>query len=194
MTRKDICYNFNLGTDESFEEVVENTDSCQSIMTYGLSLNSIKKDDAYVGILYNAILGGSPSSKLFQEFREKESLAYTVRSRFYRTKKQLIIFAGINSVNFEKAKNVLNRELEKMKNGDIEKYEIDAAKDSLISNYVQMQDSKVSMSQFAFINDLEKKDITIDDAIKIIENITKDDIVDFANRLVLRKIFLLKGE
>ncbi len=192
--RKDICYNFNLGTDESFEEVVENTDSCQSIMTYGLSLNSIKKDDAYVGILYNAILGGSPSSKLFQEFREKESLAYTVRSRFYRTKKQLIIFAGINSVNFEKAKNVLNRELEKMKNGDIEKYEIDAAKDSLISNYVQMQDSKVSMSQFAFINDLEKNDITIDDAIKIIENITKDDIVDFANRLVLRKIFLLKGE
>ena len=163
-------------------------------MTYGLSLNSIKKDDVYVGILYNAILGGSPSSKLFQEFREKESLAYTVRSRFYRTKKQLIIFAGINSVNFKKAKNVLNRELEKMKNGDIENYEIDAAKDSLISNYVQMQDSKVSMSQFAFINDLEKNDITIDDAIKIIENITKDDIVDFANRLVLRKIFLLKGE
>ena len=67
-------------------EIIEKCDSTQSVITAALKLEDITEDDEYVLNVYNAILGGTPSSKLFQIFREKESLAYTARSRYYRYK------------------------------------------------------------------------------------------------------------
>ena len=49
-----------------------------------------KKDLRYIASLYNAILGGGANSKLFQNVREKESLAYTAGSSYVRTKEQHI--------------------------------------------------------------------------------------------------------
>ena len=67
-------------------EVSESQETAQSIITFGMRVLNPKDRDFYVLNVYNAILGSTPSSKLFQNFREKESLAYTVRSRFYRFK------------------------------------------------------------------------------------------------------------
>ena len=88
-------------------EIIEKCDSTQSVITAALKLEDITEDDEYVLNVYNAILGGTPSSKLFQIFREKESLAYTARSRYYRYKDLIIIYAGINRENYEKSKEVI---------------------------------------------------------------------------------------
>ena len=62
-----------------------------------------KDNDKFVALIYNAILGGTPTSKLFQNVREKNSLAYTASSNFIRQKANILIKCGIDIPNYEKA-------------------------------------------------------------------------------------------
>jgi predicted Zn-dependent peptidase len=59
-------------------------------------------DDYYKVMVYNAILGGYVNSKMFQNVREKESLAYTARSMYIKHKAILLITAGIEIEKYEK--------------------------------------------------------------------------------------------
>ncbi len=74
-----LVYNTRKDNNIEYEEVKENQDTAQSILTLGYKIVDSSMDDFYTLNLYNAILGTTPSSKLFQNVREKESLAYTVR-------------------------------------------------------------------------------------------------------------------
>ena len=86
---KELIYNQKLNHNQ--EVVEESQQTTQSVLSYGLRINNPNSNDFYKLSVYNALLGGTPSSKLFQNFREKESLAYTVRSRYYRFKDIIII-------------------------------------------------------------------------------------------------------
>ena len=77
---EELVYNTKLNNNNEYEEVKEFQDTTQSVLALGLKINDVSIDDFYALNLYNAILGTTPSSKLFQNVREKESLAYTVRS------------------------------------------------------------------------------------------------------------------
>ncbi len=57
--------------------------------------------------MYSTILGGSAMSKLFQNVREKESLAYSIGSLYLKQKNNIIIKAGIEIENYEKAVNLI---------------------------------------------------------------------------------------
>ena len=72
----------------------------------------------YIGMLYNAILGGTANSKLFQNVREKESLAYTANSSFAYYTGNIFVMAGIEIENYEKAVGIIKQQIEAMKQGD----------------------------------------------------------------------------
>ena len=146
--------------------------------------------------MYNALLGGTPSSKLFQNFREKESLAYTVRSRYYRFKDIIIIYAGIQKENFKKAKIVLEKEINKIKDGDISDEEFYASKKSIISDLKEWNDSKIALAKM-FISNLfanKENSLTLDEMIENMNKVTKQDVIDMANKISIEKIFFLGGE
>ena len=86
----------------NIEVVNENIDATQSILTVGMKINNCNADDFYALNLYNLILGGAPSSKLFQTVREKESLAYDISSIYNCFKDIISIYAGINKDNYLK--------------------------------------------------------------------------------------------
>ena len=69
------------------------------------------KDAKFVASLYNAILGGGANSKLFQNVREKQSLAYTAGSTYRRQKNVIFIRCGIEIKNYEKALNTIKDQL-----------------------------------------------------------------------------------
>lgn len=148
---KELIYNQKLN---HIQEVVEESQqTTQSVLSYGLRINNPNSNDFYKLSVYNALLGGTPSSKLFQNFREKESLAYTVRSRYYRFKDIIIIYAGIQKENYEKAKLVLENEINKIKDGEISDEEFEASKKSIISDLKEWNDSKIALSKM-FISNL----------------------------------------
>lgn len=180
-------------SNNSYEERKEKQDINQAILTFGLRVKDVTISDFYKLMLYNTILGGTASSKLFQNFREKESLAYTVRSRYYRFKNLIIIFAGIDKENFEKAKVVIKRELDSMKN-NITEEEFNSSKESLLSDINQWNDSKISIAKMVFSNMLSfKNDTSVDEMYKKVSEVTLQDINEIANRVYIDKVYLLGG-
>lgn len=191
---KELIYNQKLNHNQ--EVVEESQQTTQSVLSYGLRINNPNSNDFYKLSVYNALLGGTPSSKLFQNFREKESLAYTVRSRYYRFKDIIIIYAGIQKENYEKAKIVIENEINKIKDGEISDEEFEASKKSIISDLKEWNDSKIALSKMFISNlfSLKNDSLTLEQMVDKFEKVTKQDIIDIASKITIEKIYFLGGE
>lgn len=187
---------YNIKTDDVIlKETREKCESVQSVMTAGFIISDVKEDDMYKINVYNAILGSTPSSKLFQIFREKESLAYTARSRYYRFKDMIIIYAGINGENYEKGKEVINRIIGDIADNKFTEEELDAAKKSLVADLKEWEDSKSMMAK-ALMSDLisyGKQTRTIEDMEKQILKVTRKDVIEIAKKIQFKMWYLLGG-
>ena len=192
----DLIPNSNILKENNYEEIIEYADITQSVVSLGYRINDVKNEDFYALNMFNAILGTTPSSKLFQNVREKESLCYTVRSKYYRLKNLLIIFAGINKENYKKAVELINKQVEDIKNGDISDLEYTTARDSIIADINTMNDLKVGMLKLIYSNLITEKTpyITLEEYKNNMMKVTKEDIIRVANKVKLEKIFLLGGE
>lgn len=191
---KNLVYNQKL--EHKKDEVLDSQQTTQSVISYGLRINNVDDSKFYTLSVYNALLGGTPSSKLFQNFREKESLAYTVRSRYYRFKDIIIIYAGIQKENYEKAKQVLEEQINLIKEGIVTDEEFNASKQSIISDLKEWNDSKIALSKM-FISNMfanKKNDITLEEMIENMNKVTKQDVIDIARKIQIEKIYFLGGE
>ena len=82
----------------------------QGKLTLGYRINTSYRDDDYVDMLfYNGVLGGFPHSKLFQNVREKASLAYYAFSRLEKHKGIQLIGSGIEAENYKSALEIIKR-------------------------------------------------------------------------------------
>lgn len=181
---------------EELNETLETQDTNQSVLTYGMKIEDVKNNDFYTINMYNAILGGTASSKLFQNFREKESLAYIVRSRYYRFKDMIIIYAGIKKEDYEKAKIVLNNELNQIVKGNITEEEFNAAKESLLADLIEWEDDKIAIAKMFFSNlfAFKSETVTIEEMYEKMKNVTLQDVVDVSKRVKLEQVYFLRGE
>lgn len=116
-------------------EIIEKLDVTQGNLVLGLSIDKNDKREKYVAIVYNAILGGSATSKMFQIVREKHSLAYTAASNYLRHKNSIFIRCGIEIDNYEKTLNLIKEQLEDMKKGNFTDEDIKSAKTRNNINY-----------------------------------------------------------
>ena len=114
--------------------VEEKMDVKQGKIVLGLDVINNEKDLRYSAQVYNAILGGTANSKLFQNVREKASLAYTISSSYMKLKSNIFIRAGIEIDNYEKALNIIKQQMEEMKQSDFSDEEIENAKRAIITN------------------------------------------------------------
>ena len=193
---ENLKYNIKRQENYKYEEVKEIQDTTQSVLSLGLRIKECTPKDFYVLNVYNAILGTTPSSKLFQNVREKESLAYTVRSRYYRFKDIIVIYAGINKENYKKALDVIKIQLEDIKNGNITDIEFKSARDSLLADLIEWKDSKVAMAKMKLSNLIAFKDadISIDQMREEIKNVKIEDVINISKKIEVEKVFLLGGE
>ena len=83
--------------------------------------------------LLNDILGGSMSSRLFQEIRERQALAYSVHSgqQAYRDTGLFYVYAGTDPANFGKVMHALMKEIRSLKKDGVTAEELRRSKDHL---------------------------------------------------------------
>lgn len=190
-----LCYNNNNLVNKN-EEIIEKCESTQSVITAGFIVENISEEDTYALNVYNAILGSTPSSKLFQIFREKESLAYTARSRYYRFKNIIIIYAGIQKDNYNKSKDVILNILKQIEDGNITEDEFSAAKQSLVADLKEWQDSKILMAKFLLTDFIVYKNPkrTIEEMQQKIMEVSIQDVINISKKVKLKLWYLLGGE
>ena len=173
-------------------EVIEEMDVTQGKLTIGLDLHLNNEEQKYDAILYNAILGGTANSKMFQEVREKASLAYTAGSSYVRYKSNIFIKCGIEIKNYEKAMEIIRKQLEDMKNGNFTDEDIENAKKGIISGIKAIDDEQDTEITYFFGQELTGSKISLEEYIEKIQKISKDDIIKVANSININTIYFLK--
>ena len=174
--------------------VIEKTNVAQGNLNIGLKANNISENDVAKVAVYNAVLGGGANSKLFQNVREKASLAYSAGSMFIKTKKTIIIKCGIDPENYEKTLKIVNKQLDDMKNGDFSEEDMNKAKELIVASCKSMQDEQDSELSYYFNKELNEEKTTIEEYIKDVQAVSKEDVINVANNVKTDTIYFLTKE
>ena len=115
------------------EVVVRSKDLEQSHVCFGTPALSYGDSDRYVSLALNTMLGGSMSSRLFQNVRERRGLAYAVFSGLsaYRDAGALTVYAGCGNDSVSELVDVVVQELRRMRDEPLASGELRRAKDHL---------------------------------------------------------------
>lgn len=175
------------------EKVVEDhMQVTQGKLVIGLTVNDTKEGSKYTASLYNAILGGGANSKLFQNVREKESLAYTAGSNYVRQKNSIFIRCGIEIENYEKALQTIKQQLEDIKNGEFDEKNIENSKNLIIESVKSIPSEQDTEITYYYGQELSSEFTTIDQYIEKIKWQSKKEIIDLASKVKVNTIYFLR--
>lgn len=181
-------------SNENTEKLVEDKmDVAQGKIVIGMDLKLQNEDEKYFAQVYNTILGGSANSKLFQNVREKASLAYTVSSNYMKLKSNIFIRAGIEIENYEKALGIIREQLQDMQDGNFSDEDINQAKRTLkatINDIPEEQDIELS---YYYGQELSGKETSIQEYKNKIENVSRENIINVANGININTIYFLRN-
>lgn len=164
----------------------------QGKLVIGLNVNATEENARFATSVYNAILGGGANSKLFQNVREKESLAYTAGSNYIRQKNTILVRCGIEIQNYEKALNTTKKQLEDMKNGGFTEKDIENAKNLIIESVKSITAEQDTEITYYYGQELSNTFVEIQEYEEKIKKVTKEEIVEIANKINIDIIYFLR--
>jgi predicted Zn-dependent peptidase len=165
--------------------IVRDKDLEQSHVCIGVSGYPQNHDDRYASYVLNTVLGGSMSSRLFQNVREKRGLAYAVFSSLasYRDAGALTIYAGCANDVVSELVGLVVDEVRGMKT-DLPDIELRRAKDHLKGSLMLSLESTSSrMSNLARQEIYFDRQYGLDETLAGIEQVSKDDVRRVAHEL-----------
>lgn len=144
--------------------------------------------------VFNAVYGGCTTSKLFENVREKLSLAYYASSMTDRHKGILAVSSGIEFDKLEAAKAEIFAQLDAVRQGDITPEELLHAKNELISGTLAMLDSPGALEDFYLAQYIDGLDFPPEDLAEQMRAVTRDEVVAVAQSVECDAIYFLRGE
>ncbi|WP_129044662.1 EF-P 5-aminopentanol modification-associated protein YfmF [Companilactobacillus metriopterae] len=101
----------------------------QSRIAEAFTTEKISEDISFLAPqIMNLILGGDDQSQLFQEVREKNSLAYSVSSSYQPISRLVTIHAGLDANSLNKTVELISDQIDYIKNGNVSADQIEHAK------------------------------------------------------------------
>ncbi len=180
---------------DKVNNVTERLDVTQGKLAIGFLTDVASNDDDYYKLVVaNAIFGGGAQSKLFNNVREKLSLAYYAGSMLDKYKGMLLVNAGIEFENFKKAYDETLVQLEEVKNGNITDLEIESSKMFLINSLVTTYDDQMALISFHLNQKVAGTNAEIEECIEKIKLVTKEDVARIIKKVHLDTVYFLAGE
>ena len=178
---------------EKQEEIVtESMDVTQGKLLLGLDVNIDDEKLKYDTLIYNSILGGSANSKMFQNVREKAHLAYVASSSYLRYKSNIFVNCGIEIGNYEKALELIRKQIDDMKKGKFTDKDIEDAKTGIIASIKTIADEQDTELTYYFGQELSQNKTSVEEYEEKINNVSKEDIINIANRVSINTVYFLK--
>jgi predicted Zn-dependent peptidase len=179
---------------EKTREKTETMDVSQCNLAIGFRTNCVAGEEAYPALLLaNAIFGGSVSSKLFMNVREKLSLCYYASSALERHKGLMLVSAGIEKTNIDKAKNEIFAQLQALCDGDISDDELEGSRRELLSGLSSVSDSQAALEDYWLAQTIAGTDMAPEQFAEKLAAVTKEQIVEAAKRIKPDTVYILKG-
>src|SRR5699024_1747101 len=166
------------------KEVKETQPVQQAKLHIGYRTNCTYRDPDYFALqVFNGIFGGFPSSKLFVNVREKHSLAYYAASRLESHKGLLIVFSGIEPSDEAKAREIIDLQMQAMKNGDFLEEQVEEVKQLIISELKETLDHTQGIPELLYQQVVGQKVVSPDAFMREIEQVTKADVQKVAEKI-----------
>jgi predicted Zn-dependent peptidase len=137
----------------------------------------------YAAAVLNNILGGGMSSRLFQNIRERQGLAYAVFSELspYSDAGMLSIYAGTSRQTTERVLRLIAQELHRMKQEPVSEDELRRAKDQLKGSLLlSLESSGARMSSLARQEVYFGRFFSVEEMLASLEAVTREDVQQIA--------------
>jgi predicted Zn-dependent peptidase len=159
----------------------DQTHFCLGVRTW-----DIFSEKKYILAVLSTILGGNMSSRLFISIRDKQGLAYYIRTmpRHYTDAGYLITHAGVDNKRVDVAIKTIVKEYKDLKTKLVSKEELQRAKDSIKGRLLLgLETSDTWTEYFAMQELLEGKILTPEEECKMIDKVTQNDILKVAKEI-----------
>lgn len=166
--------------------VVRDKKSVEQVHLYvGVPSIAMPDESRFACYILNALLGGGMSSRLFQNIREKQGLAYSVYSdlAMYRDVGCMIIYAGTSAKSAERVVKSIAHELHEAASTKVSPEELRRAKDHLKGSIVLGLESTSSrMANLARQETYFGAFMSMDEMLDRVERVTADEVLALAQR------------
>ena len=171
--------------------VEESLDVTQGKLGMGFACGS---DDYAAMMVGNTLFGGSSNSKLFMNVREKLSLCYYASSLYHRQKRLITVSSGIEFQNFQRAYDEILAQLEAVKNGKLEDWEMEGAQSTLLNAYASMEDSQGKLENFYLGQAATGQSETPEELADQVREVTGERVHRAMETVRLDTVYFLRGE
>ena len=171
--------------------ITESLDVTQGKLGMGFTC---KSRDWPALLLGNTLFGGSSNSKLFLNVREKLSLCYYASSTFHRSKGLITVSSGIEFENYQKAYDEIMAQLQAVQNGNLEDWELEAARSTLLNAYASMQDSQGRMENFCIGSIATGQNDSLEDLARQVRETPLERIQEAMGSVALDTVYFLRGK
>lgn len=176
-------------------KITERMDVAQGKLAMGFLTNIQPQDkDYYALAVFNSIFGAGTHSKLFNNVREKLSLAYYASSQIDKFKGILVVNAGIEFDKYEKVYDEVLAQLENIKNGEISEHEFSSSITTIVNTCNSYYDDQRALVIFMLSQSVMGSNISIAEYIENIKKVTVDDVKRVANNIQLDTVYFLAGK
>ncbi|MEG1632972.1 MAG: insulinase family protein [Oscillospiraceae bacterium] len=192
---------FDLGTDVRMNALeaepryfTEELNVTQGKLAIGWRLGDCMDDPDPAALrVFNAVFGGSVTSKLFTNVRERLSLCYYASSAVDLHKGLLLVSSGIEFDKYDAAKDEIFAQLEAIKRGEISDAELFSAKKSVASDLRASMDSAEQLESWWLSQNLDGSDCSPDELALLCESVTREEIIAIANGVECDAVYFLKN-
>jgi predicted Zn-dependent peptidase len=136
--------------------------------------------------ILDTILGGSTSSRLFQEVREKRGLAYAVYSyaSHYYDSGQVAVYVGTRPDNVAAAMDVIGSELGRVQTEGVSEEELERARENVKGRTVlSMESTLTRMNRLGGSLLMDVPILTVDEVLAALDAVTLEDVNSLAREL-----------
>ena len=173
------------------KRVEEAMDVTQGKLGMGFACGS---DDYPAVLMGNTLFGGSSNSKLFLNVREKLSLCYYASSNYHRQKRIITVSSGIEFANYQQAFDEIMAQLEAVRRGELEDWELDGARSTLLNAYASMGDSQGKLENFYLGQAATGQEDTPELLAEQVRQVTPERIFEAMETVSLDTVYFLKGK
>ena len=158
------------------------------VYSTGVDISSL---DYEAELILNSILGQSQKNLMFDEIREKNSLCYSINSSVIRFDGALLIHTGVNRKDVNKVLNLIETQIDRLLNMDYDDSYLEIAKMDFKDRIISGLDRPLSLIAQAFLDDLLHRELTTEQRIERIMQVTKEDISRVALQMNLASVAIV---
>ncbi len=144
--------------------------------------------------LATAVFGGTTLSKLFMNVREKLSLCYYASATLEKMKGLVLVSSGIEFDKYQTAKDEILAQLEAVKRGEIETWELEGSRRTLVGACMATLDDQSRQEEFWLGQAAAGLEESPEAFAARLEGVTREQVAAAAQRLELDTIYFLKGK